>query len=84
MTWIHVAQDADHWRTLVNTVMNLQIPYSNGNVLSGWASDGFSRSELHAVTYLYSKYNGTNIDKGEQTLGEHVDKSSVLTFALSK
>jgi hypothetical protein len=24
--WIDLAQDRDHWRALVNTVMNLQIP----------------------------------------------------------
>jgi len=26
MDWINVAQDRDRWRTLVNTVMNLQVP----------------------------------------------------------
>jgi hypothetical protein len=24
--WIHVAQDRDQWRTLVNTVLNLRVP----------------------------------------------------------
>jgi hypothetical protein len=24
--WIHLAQDRDRWRAVVNTVMNLQIP----------------------------------------------------------
>jgi hypothetical protein len=24
--WIVMAQDEDHWRTVVNTVMNLQVP----------------------------------------------------------
>jgi hypothetical protein len=26
MHWIHLAQDRDQWRALVNTVMNLQVP----------------------------------------------------------
>jgi hypothetical protein len=24
--WIHLAQDGDRWRALVNTVMNLRVP----------------------------------------------------------
>jgi hypothetical protein len=26
VVWIHVGQDRDHWRVLVNTVMNLWVP----------------------------------------------------------
>jgi hypothetical protein len=31
MDWIDLAQGRDHWRSLVNTVMNLRVP-SNKNV----------------------------------------------------
>jgi hypothetical protein len=26
MDWIHLAQDKDQWRSLVNTLMNLRVP----------------------------------------------------------
>jgi len=29
--WIHLAQDTDQWRDLVNTVMNLRVPEKAGN-----------------------------------------------------
>jgi hypothetical protein len=33
MNWIHLAQDKDQWRNLVNTVMNLRVPYNVGKFL---------------------------------------------------
>jgi hypothetical protein len=32
--WIHLTQDRDRWRTLVNTVMSLQVPLNAGNFLT--------------------------------------------------
>ena len=34
MTWIDLAQDRDRWQVLVNTVMNLQVPYKVKNFLT--------------------------------------------------
>jgi hypothetical protein len=34
MDWIYLTQDRDQWRVLVNTVMNLRVPYSVGKFLS--------------------------------------------------
>jgi hypothetical protein len=33
MDWIHLGQDTDQWRTLVNTVMNLRVPQNFGTFI---------------------------------------------------
>jgi hypothetical protein len=35
MDWIDLAQDRYRWGALVNTVMNLRVPYNTGKFLSG-------------------------------------------------
>jgi hypothetical protein len=51
MDWIDLAQDRDQWRALVDTVMNLQVPYSVGKFLSSCATGSFSRrAQLHGVS----------------------------------
>jgi hypothetical protein len=32
--WIHLAQDRNQWRALVNTVMNVPVLYEAGNFLA--------------------------------------------------
>jgi hypothetical protein len=48
MDWIDLAQDRDQWMTLVNTVVNLRVPYNAGKFLSSCTIGGFSkRAQLH-------------------------------------
>jgi hypothetical protein len=43
MDWIDQAQDREQWRALVNTVMNLRVPYNAGKFLSSCRIGGSSR-----------------------------------------
>jgi hypothetical protein len=46
--WIDLAQDRDHWRALVNTVMKLRFPTNAGKFLRSYTIGGFSRrAQLH-------------------------------------
>jgi hypothetical protein len=46
-----VAKDRNRWRTLVNSVLNLRVPWNAGKLSSGLASRGLSVSaQLHRVS----------------------------------
>jgi hypothetical protein len=32
--WMHLAEDTNQWRVLVNTVMSLRVPQKEGNLLT--------------------------------------------------
>jgi hypothetical protein len=55
--WIGLAKDRNRWRALVNSVLNLQVPWNAGKLSSALTSSGLSSSaQLHRVSYLVSSF----------------------------
>jgi hypothetical protein len=49
--WIGLAKDRNRWRTLVNSLLNLRVPWNAGKLSSGLTSSGLSISvQLHIVS----------------------------------
>jgi hypothetical protein len=54
---IGLAQGKDKWRALVNSVLNLRVPWNAGKFLSGYATGGLSSSaQLRIVSYSAGMY----------------------------
>jgi hypothetical protein len=51
---IYVDQDRNQWRLVMNTVMNLRVPWGGGgDFLTSWATVSFSRrTPLHGISYF--------------------------------
>jgi hypothetical protein len=50
--WIHLVQDRDQWRALVNTVMSLRVTQQAGNIFLSIVTISFSRALLYEVRYI--------------------------------
>jgi len=47
--WINLAQDRDNWQAVVNTIMNIHVPYNTANIVSSSGTTSFLRKTLFCV-----------------------------------
>jgi hypothetical protein len=59
MDWIDLAQDGSRWRAVVNSVLNLRVPWNAEKLSSGLTSSGLSSSALLLVSYNSEVINYT-------------------------
>ena len=75
MDWIGLAQDRDRWRTLVNAVMILRVPWNAGNSLTSCKPVSFSRRNLHhGVSKRISLCDRTEVSGIGETCGTYGGK----------
>ena len=46
LDWFYLAEKWKKWRALVNTGMNLRVPYNSWSFLIGWGTISFSRKNV--------------------------------------
>jgi hypothetical protein len=78
MNWIYLAEDRDQWRALVNTVMNLRVPYNTvmnlrvpynvGKFLSSCTIGGFSERVQFQSQGILSISTSQTLSLGLMTL----------------
>jgi hypothetical protein len=69
MNWIYLFQDRGKWRALVNTLMNLRVPWSFGNFLSNCTTMELVTAKLHITSWeavflrscsVFTRFHGWN------------------------
>jgi hypothetical protein len=49
--WIGLAKDRNRWRALVNSVLNLRVPWNAGKLSRGFTTGSLSSSvQLHIIS----------------------------------
>jgi hypothetical protein len=68
MDLINLAENRDQWRAVVNTVINLRVPWNIVNFLNGWATGDFSRrTHLFMLKSLWGPRGGCWYSTGAWT-----------------